>query len=127
MNYSRILVAALAATVVFFTYGFLVDGVLIAKDYIPYPEGVYRSGDAARSHTPFALAGIYIAILVFATICAKTSNGGGVGECSSLGLLFGIFMAGASWLSTTARLISAGNSRWNWRLARSSSGHSSAS
>ena len=39
------------------------DGVLIAKDYIPYPEGVYRSGDAARSHTPFALAGIYIAIL----------------------------------------------------------------
>jgi len=68
MDYGRIVLSAVAATLVFFTYGFLVHGLLIAKDYIPYPEGVYRAGDAARSHMPFGLAGIFIVILVFATI-----------------------------------------------------------
>jgi hypothetical protein len=96
MNYPRIVIAAAAATVVFFIYGFVVHGWLIAKDYIPYPEGVYRSGDAARSHMPFGLAGLFIAILVFATIYAKVhERDTGAGEGARLGLLFGIFMAGA--------------------------------
>ena len=37
MHYSRIVVAVVAATVAFFIYGFLVNGMLIANDYIPYP------------------------------------------------------------------------------------------
>ena len=45
MNYGRIVVAAVAATVVFFICGFLVQGLLITKDYAPYP-GVYRPADA---------------------------------------------------------------------------------
>jgi hypothetical protein len=32
--------------------------MLTAKDYTPYPEGVYRSGDAAHSHMPAGLIGI---------------------------------------------------------------------
>jgi hypothetical protein len=96
MNYARVVASALAAAMVFFIYGFLVHGLLIAKDYIPYPEGVYRGGDAARSHTPFALAGILVAILVFATIYARIyERGGGVRAGVRLGLLFGVFMAGA--------------------------------
>jgi len=96
MNYGRIVAAAAAAMVVFFTYGFLVHGMLIAQDYLPYPEGVYRSGPAAQSHMPFGLAGIFTAILVFATIYARIcAHKGGVGEGARLGLLFGIFMAGA--------------------------------
>ncbi len=96
MNYARIVAAAVAATLVFFTYGFLVHGWLIAKDYVPYPAGVYRSGDATRSLMPLGLTGIFIAILVFATIYAKGyERGHGVGEGARLGLLFGIFMAGA--------------------------------
>jgi len=96
MNYGRILLAAAAAAIVFFIYGFLVHGLLIAKDYIPYPEGVHRGGEAARSHTPFALAGIFIAILVFATIYAMDyQRRAGVSAGARLGLLFGIFMAGA--------------------------------
>jgi hypothetical protein len=79
-----------------FTYGFLVHGRLIAKDYVPYPEGVYRSGDTAASHMPFGLAGIFTAILVFATIYAKIcADKGNAGAGARLGLLFGIFMAGA--------------------------------
>jgi hypothetical protein len=96
MNYARIVVSAVAAAVVFFVYGFLVHGLLIAKDYIPYPEGVYRAGEEARSHTPLALLGIFVAILVFATVYAEGHAGGHnlkAGAC--LGLLFGIFMAGA--------------------------------
>ena len=96
MNYPRVAIAAIAATVVFFMYGFVVHGWLIAKDYTPYPEGVYRVGDAARSHMPFGLAGLFIAILVFATIYAKVrEHGSGAGEGARLGLLFGVFMAGA--------------------------------
>ena len=96
MNYVRLVAATAAAAVLFFTYGFLVHGMLIAKDYLPYPEGVYRSGESAQSHMPFGLAGIFMAILVFAMIYAITSAGkGSVGEGARLGLLFGIFMVGA--------------------------------
>ena len=72
MDYGRIAVAAIVATVVFFIYGFLVHGMLIAKEYIPYPEGVYRSGESAQSHMPFGLAGIFTAILIFTIIYART-------------------------------------------------------
>ena len=85
-----------AATAVFFTYGYLVHGFLIAKDYTPYPEGVYRSGKSAQSHMAFGLAGIFTAILIFATIHARLCGAkSGVGEGARLGILFGIFMAGA--------------------------------
>jgi hypothetical protein len=47
---------------VFFIYGFLVHGILSAKEYTPYPEGVYRPGNAARSHMPVGLPGIFMAI-----------------------------------------------------------------
>jgi hypothetical protein len=94
MNYGRILGAAVGAAVVFFIYGFLVHGLLIANDYLPYPVGVYRGGEEAKSHTPFGLAGIFVAILVFATVFAK-GNEHGAGAGARLGFLFGIFMAGA--------------------------------
>ncbi len=68
MNYGRLVVAAFAAFLVFFIYGILVHGLLIAKDYTPYPEGVYCSGEAARNLMPIGLAGIFVAILVFAAI-----------------------------------------------------------
>jgi hypothetical protein len=96
MNYGRIVLAGVVATVVFFLYGFLVHGWLIAKDYTPYPQGVYLSGDAARSHMSFGLGGIFLAIMVFATIYAKFYQGGsGLKEGALLGLLFGVFMDGA--------------------------------
>ena len=96
MNYARVLVAAVAAWMAFFTYGFLVHGLLIAKDYIPYPEGVYRAGDDARSHMPLGLVGLFLAILVLATIHARNfATSHGVKAGAFLGLLFGIFMVGA--------------------------------
>jgi hypothetical protein len=82
--------------VVYFTYGFLVHGMLIARDYVPYPEGVYQSGEAARRHMPIGLLGLLVAMAVFATVYARgCQRARGVGEGVGLGLLFGIFMAGA--------------------------------
>jgi hypothetical protein len=95
MNYFRVFLAAVAATIAFFIYGFVVHGWLIAKDYIPYPEGVYRAGEAAQTHMPFGLVGLFVAIAVFATIYAKSYRTPGARTGASLGLLFGIFMAGA--------------------------------
>jgi fucose permease len=95
MNYPRLVLAAIAAMVVFFIYGFLVHGWLIAKDYLPYPIGVYRAGDAARTHMPFGLAGLFLAILVFATIYAKNCDRARGVAAGALGLLFGLFMIGA--------------------------------
>ena len=96
MNCKRVLLSAVAAFLVFFIYGFLIHGMLIAKDYRPYPEGVYRAGEQARTHMPIGLVGIFAGILVFTTIYAKNySDGRGVSDGARLGLLFGIFMAGA--------------------------------
>lgn len=95
MNYFRLLLAAIAASIAFFVYGFVVHGWLIAKDYIPYPEGVYRAGEAAQTHMPFALVGIFVAILVFTSIYANYHPVAGVRSGAVLGFLFGIFMAGA--------------------------------
>ena len=95
MNYGRVVGSAAAAAVVFFIYGFLVHGLLIAKDYVAYPTGVYRGGEDAQSHTPFGLAGIFAA-MVFAAIYAKGyERDFGPVAGARLGLLFGIFMAGA--------------------------------
>lgn len=96
MNYPRLLLAAVVATLAFFVYGFLVHGILFAPDYVPYPEGVYRSGDAAKSHVLYGLAGIFVAIIVFATVYASGYKGGrGLIAGARLGLLFGVFIAGA--------------------------------
>lgn len=96
MNYPRILLAAVVATVAFFVYGFLVHGILLAPDYVPYPEGVYRSGDAAKSHVLYGLAGIFLAILVFTTIYASSYKGGrGLVNGARLGLSFGLFTVDA--------------------------------
>jgi hypothetical protein len=96
MNYPRILLSAVVATIAFFVYGFLIHGILLAGDYIPYPEGVYRAGDGAKSHMLYGLAGIFIAILVFAIVYANAYKGGrGLVAGARLGLLFGVFIAGA--------------------------------
>jgi hypothetical protein len=93
MNKGRVLAAAACGTIAFFIYGFAIHGKLIAKDYIAYPEGVYRAGEDAQSHVVFVLAGRFVAILIFTIIFSKIGRGAGAG--ARLGLLFGIFMAGA--------------------------------
>ncbi len=92
MNYPRIAIAGLAATVAFFVYGYLVFGLLIAKEYAPYP-GVYRSAEAIQPYIPLGLVSTLLAIVVLAAIYAKGYEGGsGLKEGLRFGLLVGLFM-----------------------------------
>jgi len=73
MNYRRIVIAALAATVVYYVYGFLVEGLLIRKDFSPY-SAVYRSADTVMGYMPLGFACTLIATFVIAIINAKATK-----------------------------------------------------
>lgn len=92
MNYGRIVLAGVVATMVYFVCGGLVFGKLIAKYYAPYP-GVYRPSDAIMSYFPVGIAGTFLAILVLAAIYAKGYEGGsGILEGMRFGFLVGLFV-----------------------------------
>ncbi|HEY2796907.1 MAG TPA: hypothetical protein VGK26_03380 [Thermoanaerobaculia bacterium] len=93
MKVGRLLAAALAALVVFFAYGFLINGMLIRDHYQPY-SAVYRSADALAGYAPFGLAGTLLAMLSLAMLYAKGYEGGsGAAEGVRFGALIGIFVA----------------------------------
>ena len=93
MNYGRIAIAAVAATVVDGLYGFLVYGVLLANDFANFP-GVYRPADVGQAYLPIMFAFLFIALLAVATIYAKGYEGGsGVAEGARFGVLMGVFVA----------------------------------
>jgi len=92
MNYGRIAIAAVAATVVYFVYGFLVEGLLIRKDFSPY-TAVYRPADTVMGYMPLGFACTLIATFVIAMMYAKGYEGGsGAVEGFRFGVLVGIFV-----------------------------------
>jgi len=93
MKIGRLVAAALAALVVFFAYGFLVNGTLIRDHYQPY-SAVYRSADALAPYVPFGLAGTLLAMLALTMMFARGYEGGsGIAEGARFGVLVGIFVA----------------------------------
>ena len=92
MNYGRLAIAAIAATVVYYAYGFVVEGLLIRKDFSPY-SAVYRSGDTVMGYMPLGLACTLIATFVITMLFANTPGVGvGFGEVTRFGLLVGAFV-----------------------------------
>ncbi len=92
MNYARLLGAGAAATVAYFLYGGLVEGLLIAEDFRPY-TGVYRSRETVMRYFPLGIACTFIAIVVMAAIYAKGYEGGsGLAEGARFGVLMAIFV-----------------------------------
>jgi hypothetical protein len=93
MNYARVAVAALAATVVDAIVGYLIYGVLLANSFAGYP-GVYRAADTGTAYLPGMFACIFAGLLVAAYIYAKGYDGGpGIAEGLRFGLLLGVFVA----------------------------------
>ncbi len=86
MNYTRIAVAAVAATVVYYIYGFIVEGMLIRKDFSPY-TAVYRPADSVMGYMPLGLVCTLIASFVITTLFAK---GYGLGFGAAGGAVFGV-------------------------------------
>ena len=92
MNYGRLAIAAIAATVVYYAYGFVVEGLLIRRDFSPY-SAVYRSADTVMGYMPLGLGCTLIATFVITTLFANSHGGGaGLGEIIRFGLLVGIFV-----------------------------------
>jgi hypothetical protein len=92
MNYTRLALAAVAATIFDAVYGFVVYGMLLAPEFGRYP-GVYRSNEAGMAFLPLMFAGLLIAIVAVAVIYAKGYEGGsGAAEGARFGFLLGVFV-----------------------------------
>ena len=92
MNYARLAMAAVAATVFDAVYGFGVYGTLLAPEFAKYPE-VYRSTEAGMAFLPMMFVGLFFAIVAAAMIYAKGYEGGsGLAEGVRFGLLLGVFV-----------------------------------
>jgi len=95
MNYARLALAAVAATILDACYGFTVYGMLLAPEFAKYPS-VYRSAEAGQAYLPLMFGGLFIAIAAAALIYAKGYEGGsGAAEGLRFGLLMGIFVVTA--------------------------------
>jgi hypothetical protein len=91
MNYARLALAAVAATIFDAAYGFLVYGTLLAPEFARYP-GVYRSNEAGLAFLPLMFGGLLIAIIAAAIMYAKGYEGGsGAAEGARFGFLLGVF------------------------------------
>ena len=92
MNYARLALAAVAATIFDAVYGFLVYGMLLAPEFARYP-GVYRSNETGQAFLPLMFGGLLIAIVAVAIIYAKGYEGGsGAAEGARFGFLLGVFV-----------------------------------
>jgi hypothetical protein len=94
MDYTRIVLAAVAATIADFVYGFVVYGTLLTTSFAAHPE-VYRQGDAQMAYMPVGAAGIFLAMLAASMIYSKGDEGGsGVREGARFGVLLALFVIG---------------------------------
>ena len=94
MNYGRVAIAAVAATLVDGLYGYLVYGQLLGSEFAVYPN-LYRPVSEQAAYLPFMFLGILLAMFVMAYIYAKGYDGtNGVQEGMRFGVLIGLFNAG---------------------------------
>jgi len=93
MNYPRLLLAAVAALVTFFAWGFLTEGWLIRKDFAA-SAALYRTSDLQMRYMPLGMASTFVALLaavaLYASWCGSKS---GAVKGLEFGLLIGIFVA----------------------------------
>ena len=94
MNYTRIVIAAVVATVVDLVYGLLVWGKVLAGEFGRYPA-IYRPADDQTWYVPLMFVGILFAMFFASWIYAKGYEGGsGFTEGLRFGVLIGLLMAG---------------------------------
>ena len=93
MNYPRLLLAAIAALIVFFAWGFLTEGWLLRKDFAT-SAALYRTSDLQLKYMPFGLASVLVALLAAVALYAGWCGGiSGALRGLQFGLLMGVFVA----------------------------------
>jgi hypothetical protein len=93
VNYARIGLAFLGATVAYFGCGFAMFAALprMKSEFMKYPN-VYRSNDDMMKVMPYNMVGILISIVIVAVLYARIYPvGGGIASGVCLGALMGIF------------------------------------
>ena len=93
MNYPRLVLAAVAALITFFAWGFLTEGWLLRKDF-GASATLYRTSDLQMKYMPLGMAATLVALLaavvLYAGWCGGTS---GAVRGLQFGLLIGVFVA----------------------------------
>jgi hypothetical protein len=93
MNYPRLALAAVAALIVFFAWGFLTEGWLLRKDFAS-SAALYRTSDAQMKYMPFGMASVLVALLAAVVLYAGWCGGTyGATRGLQFGLLMGVFVA----------------------------------
>ena len=97
MNYGRLALAAVVATVVDAVYGFLVWGTLLGGEFSRY-ENVFRPPEVGPSYLPLMFVGILLAMFAATYIYAKGYEGGaGLQEGMRFGVCLAVFVVGAAY------------------------------
>ena len=104
MNYGRLALAAVVATVVDAAYGFVVYGNLLHSEFARH-SGVYRAEDVAAGYMPYLFLGTFLAMVAASYIYAKGYEGGsGLQEGLGFGAAIGLFAVGYAGLVNFAVL-----------------------
>jgi len=96
MNYSRIALAGLGATVVYFALGFLLFALLPLADEVRQFAAVYRTPEAMNRVAPVGMVALLLAMMALASLYAlAVRDGSSVAQGVRFGFLVGVFAAGS--------------------------------
>ena len=102
MNYARVAIAAAAATITDFAYGFVVYGNLLTSSFLAQ-AGIYRTAEMQMAYMPIGAGGILLAMLA-ATLLFASGSRRGVIAGLTFGLLLAMFAIGAAVLVNYATI-----------------------
>ena len=96
MNYSRIALAGLGATVAYFAIGFLLLALLPLADEIRQFAAVYRPPESMQRVAPVGMVALLLSMMALAALYALAFRpGSSVAQGVRFGFLVGVFAAGS--------------------------------
>lgn len=96
MNYARIALAGLGATVVYFALGFLLLAVLPLADEVRQYAAVYRPEESMKRVAPVGMVALLLAMMALAALYALAfRDGSAMAQGLRFGVLVGIFATGS--------------------------------
>ena len=96
MNYSRIALAGLGATVAYFAIGFLLLALLPLADEIRQFSAVYRPPESMQRVAPVGMVALLLSMMALAALYALAFRpGSSVAQGVRFGFLVGVFAAGS--------------------------------
>ena len=96
MNYSRIALAGLGATVVYFAIGFLLFALLPLADEVRQFAAVYRTPESMQRVAPVGMVALLLSMMALAALYALAfRDGSSVAQGVRFGFLVGVFAAGS--------------------------------